>query len=147
LAYDTPQQGAGGYPVKKRRLLLIASESLFGTGIVGLLEERKDQLMIEKVPDVKTALAACGRSRPDVVVYFREKSVPEEERLLNELVGRHHTRLIHCTLEANHITIYDKKQIQNAAVEDLLSAVLKTNSLERTAGLTTTPKGVRGGRS
>ncbi|HLB94812.1 MAG TPA: hypothetical protein VJK28_01405 [Nitrospiria bacterium] len=111
--------------MKKRRLLLIANQSLFGTGIVSLLDEQKDQLVIEKVPDLKTALKASDEFHPDVVVYFRETSTSEDESLFQELVSRYHTRVIHCTLEANHLTIFDKKTVENATVEDLMSAVLK----------------------
>lgn len=111
--------------MKKRRLLLIATPFLFGTGIINLLEERKGPLVIERAPDIKTALETSDRFHPDVVVYFREKSLPEEETLLKDLIARYHTRVICCTLEANHLTIYDKTKIENATVEDLLSAVLK----------------------
>jgi DNA-binding NarL/FixJ family response regulator len=109
----------------KRRLLLIASQSLFGTGIVSLLGKQKDQLVIEKVPDLKTALKTSEEFHPDVVVYFRETDIPGEESLLQELVSRYQTRIIHCTLQANHLTILDKKRIENATVEDLMSAVMK----------------------
>lgn len=111
--------------MQKRRLLLITTRSLFGTGIISLLEEQKEPLVIEKVPDVKTAHQICGTFKPDVVVDFRETSSQEDQSLLQELVSRYHTRVIHCTLEANQLTIYDKKRIKNATVEDLMSAVLK----------------------
>ena len=111
--------------VEKRRLLLITTQSLFGTGIVSLLEEQKDHLMIEKVPDVKTAIRICDAFKPDVVVDFRETSSPDDQALIQELVSRHHARVVHCTLDANQLTIYDKTRIKNATVEDLMSAVLK----------------------
>ena len=111
--------------MRKRRLLLIANQSLFGTGIVSLLGEQKDQLVIEKAPDIKTVLQTADQFRPDVIVYFRERTLPEEEALLKELASRYHTRVVHCTLEANHLTIYDETKIQNATVEDLMFAVLK----------------------
>jgi DNA-binding NarL/FixJ family response regulator len=111
--------------VQKRRLLLITKQSLFGTGIVSLLEEQKDQLVIEKVADVKAAIDKCGTFKPDVVVDFRETNSPEDQALLQELVSRYNTRVVHCTLEANQLTIYDKTRIKNATVEDLMSAVLK----------------------
>jgi ERCC4-type nuclease len=65
-----------------------------------------------------------GTFKPDVVIDFREKNSPEDQVLLQELVSRNHTRIVHCTLEANQLTIYDKTRIQNATVEDLMSAVL-----------------------
>ena len=111
--------------MRKRRILLITTESLFGTGVVSLLEEQKDQLVIEKVTDVKTAIQKYGDFKPDVVVDFRETSSPEDQSQLQELVSQHHTRVIHCTLEANQLTVYDKTRIKNATVEDLMSAVLK----------------------
>ena len=111
--------------MRKRRLLLIATRSLFGTGIISLLKEQKDRLVIEKVPDVKTAIRICGAFKPDVVVDFRETSSPDDQALMRELVSSYHARVVHCTLEANHLTIYDKTSIKNATVEDLMSAVLK----------------------
>ncbi len=109
----------------KRRLLLIATQSLFGTGIISLLEKEAEQLVIETVPDVKQAVSKAPEFNPDVIVYFREKTLPEEESLLQDLISRYHTRVIQCTLEANQLTIYDRTKIQNATVEDLMSAVLK----------------------
>ena len=104
---------------------MITTETLFGTGIISLLEGKKENLVIEKVPDVKAALSLCETFRPDAIVFFKEKSSAEEESQLQELVARYHTRVIHCTLEANQLTIYDKTRIKNATVEDLMSAVLK----------------------
>ena len=104
---------------------MITTQSLFGTGIISLLEEQKEQLVIEKVTDGKPAIQVCGIFKPDGVVDFRETSSPEDQSLLQELISQHHTRVIHCTLEANQLTIYDKTKINNATVEDLMSAVLK----------------------
>ena len=104
---------------------MVTTQSLFGTGIISLLEEQKGQLVIEKVTDVKTAIQQCGAFKPDVVVDFRETSSPDDQALIQELVSRCHARVVHCTLEANHLTIYDETRIKNATVEDLLSAVLK----------------------
>ncbi len=111
--------------MKKKRLLLITTQSLFGTGIIGLLEEQKENIVLQKVPDVQTALVTCKTFQPDVIVYFRETSLPEEETMLQELMSRYPTRVIHCTLEANQLTIYDRTRIKNATVDDLMSAVLK----------------------
>ncbi|HEY5593565.1 MAG TPA: hypothetical protein VIL61_00205 [Nitrospiria bacterium] len=111
--------------MQKRRLLLITTQSLFGTGIISLLEEQKEQLLIEKVPDVKTAIQICDTFKPDVVVDFRETSSPDDQALIQELVSHYHARVVHCTLQANQLTIYDKTRIKNATVEDLMSAVLK----------------------
>jgi ERCC4-type nuclease len=111
--------------MQKRRLLLITTQSLFGTGIISLLEELKDRLVLEKVPDVKTATRISNTFDPDVVVDFRETNSPEDQALLQELVSRNHTRVIQCTLEENQLTIYDKTRIKNATVEDLMSAVLR----------------------
>jgi hypothetical protein len=34
-------------------------------------------------------------------------------------------RIIRCTLESNHLTIYDTKRISDATAEDLLAAVTR----------------------
>jgi len=111
--------------VRKRRLLFISTQSLFGTGIISLIEEQNKPLVIEKVADAKMALEICGTFKPDVVVDLRETSSPEDQSLLQVLGSRYHTRVVHCALQANHLTIYDRTRIKNATVEDLISAVLK----------------------
>jgi chemotaxis response regulator CheB len=109
----------------KKRLLLIATQSLFGTGVSSLLEGRKDHLEITTVSDVQTAIQQCRRFQPDVVVYFKESSRPADQPLLQELISRCQARVIQCTLEANQLTVYDHTEIKNATVEDLMTAVLK----------------------
>jgi len=98
---------------------------LFGNGIISLLEDKKDRLVIEKVPDILTAVRTCETFKPDVVVDFSKMVSPEDQALLQELVSRCNTRIVHCTLDANQLTIYDQTRIKNATVEDLMSAVLK----------------------
>ncbi len=120
-----------GGKADKRRLLLITTRSLFGRGVVRLLDGKRDELVIEKVPDLDAAMQTCPTFRPDVVVYFRERGLPPEEwARLQDLVSRYHTRLIYCSLEANHLTIYDRTNIENATVDDLMAAVLNESGLE-----------------
>ena len=111
--------------MSQKRVLLISDQSLFGSGVLNLLEGQKDQLLIEKVPDVRTAIQVSGSLKPEVVIFFKEQGVPEDEALLQELISKHHARVIHCTLEANQLTIYDKTSIKNVTVEDLMAAVMK----------------------
>ncbi|HEY5648062.1 MAG TPA: hypothetical protein VLB09_09740 [Nitrospiria bacterium] len=111
--------------MSQKRVILISGQSLFGSGLLKLLEGQKDQLVIEKVPDVHSALQISETFQPEVVVFFKEKGEPEDERLLQEINSKYHARVIHCTLEANQLTIYDKTSIKNVTVEDLMSAVLK----------------------
>jgi hypothetical protein len=121
LKQNVPEEGM----LKKRRLLLITTRSLFGTGILSLLEKQGTRLLIEQVSDMETAARTCNTFRPDVIVDFRETSTPEDQAVLQDLVEHCHARIIHCTLEANQLTIYEKTRIQNATVEDLMAAVLK----------------------
>jgi chemotaxis response regulator CheB len=92
---------------------------------MSLLERQGDQFAIETAPDVKAALQKSLAFQPDVVIYFRETSRPEDEVLLQELMSRHQARVIHCTLEADRLTIYDQTHINHATVDDLMAAVLK----------------------
>lgn len=92
---------------------------------MSLLEQQNDHLAIETVGDVKTALQKSQTFQPEVVLYFRETSRPEDEALLQELMNRHRARVIHCTLEADRLTIYDQTNINHATVDDLMTAVLK----------------------
>jgi len=92
---------------------------------MSLLEQQTDRVAIETAADVRTALQKSQAFQPDVVLYFRETSRPEDEMLLQELMSRHRARVIHCTLEADRITIYDQTSINHATVDDLMAAVLK----------------------
>jgi hypothetical protein len=92
---------------------------------MSLLERQGDQLAIETVPDVKAAIQKSHGFQPDVIIYFRETSQPEDEVLLQALMSRHQARVIHCTLEADQLTIYDQTHINHATVDDLMAAVLK----------------------
>lgn len=111
--------------MEKRRLLLIANRSLFGTGMFSLLRGREDRLMIKRVSDVETALSVCEGFRPDVIIYFNDVGRPGEEARLRQIASRLPARIIHCTLEADQLTIVENVKIQNATVEDLMSALLK----------------------
>lgn len=111
--------------MRKRRILLIANRSLFGTGIAALLAQRKDHLRIEMVPTLEQALRASRQSPPDVVVYFKETSAPEEQAALQALTARFRARVIHCTLESDRLTVYDHARIEHATVDDLMAAVLE----------------------
>ncbi|MBI3622434.1 MAG: hypothetical protein HY208_09650 [Nitrospirae bacterium] len=92
---------------------------------MSLLEQQTDRVAIETAADVRTALQKSQTFQPDVVLYFRETSRPEDEALLQELMSRHRARVIHCTLEADRLTIYDQTSINHATVDDLMTAVLK----------------------
>jgi chemotaxis response regulator CheB len=92
---------------------------------MSLLERQGDQLAIETAPDVRAALQKSHAFQPDVVIYFRNTSRPEDETLLQEFMSRHGARVIHCTLEKNRLTIYDQTHINHATVDDLMAAVMK----------------------
>jgi hypothetical protein len=111
--------------VKQRRLLVIGTRSLFGTGVMTLLERQMDHVTIDTAPDLKSAVEKPCAAAPDVIVYFKEKHVPEEQAVLQELGARYRARIISCTLEADQLTIYDQTKINHATVDDLMAAVLK----------------------
>jgi len=92
---------------------------------MSLLEQQQDQLAIESAPDARTALRKSQAFQPDVVICFRETRRPGDEAMLQELMSRYHARIIHCSLEADRLTIYDQTHINHATVDDLISAVLK----------------------
>ncbi len=109
----------------KRRLLLIADRSLFGTGLAALLAPQRNHLRVETARTLEQAVRKSRRFAPDVVVYFKEHSAPDEETILQELAARYHARVIHCTLESDRLTVYDHARIEHATVDDLMAAVLK----------------------
>jgi hypothetical protein len=114
--------------VQQRRLLVIGSQSLFGSGLVGLLKGREDQFVLETVPDIMSAITTYETFQPDTIICFQDTRQSEQEHmLLHELIERVQTRVILCSLDANQLTIYHNRQIKNATVEDLISATLDGN--------------------
>ncbi len=111
--------------MKKRRILLITTPSLFGNGATRLLESQKNRFEIRRVPSVASALTVSAEFLPEVIVYLCDKSDPANTARLQQFVSQHPARVIQCTLEANQLTIFDHITVQNATVEDLLSAVLR----------------------
>ncbi len=111
-------------PVSKRRVLLITTRSLFGTGIRTLLAQQRDHVAIEAVPTLRSAFQRERAVPPDVVAYFTEKPALEERALLQELGTRYGARIIYGTLAADRLTIYDQMHINHATVDDLIAAVL-----------------------
>jgi hypothetical protein len=91
---------------------------------MSLLEQQQD-LVIETASDTRTALRKSHTFQPDVVICFRESRRPGDEVVLQELMNRYHARLIHCSLDADRLTIYDQTHINHATVDDLMAAVLK----------------------
>jgi hypothetical protein len=113
--------------VGKRRVLLITTRSLFGSGIRTLLAQRGDHVTVEVVPTLRSALQRERAVAPDVVAYFTEKPALEERALLRELGARYGARVIYGTLDADRLTINDQTHINHATVDDLIAAVLNTN--------------------
>ena len=111
----------------KRKVLVIGSATLFGHGVGGLLDSRGDGLEIEQVPTVETAIDTAPRFRPDVVVFCVERDDLRDEEALKRLrlMEACPARIVRCTLDANHLTVYDTTRIKDATVEDLIDAVLR----------------------
>ena len=95
-----------------------------------MLESRRNGLHIEQVPTVETALETAPRFRPDVVVFCVERDELRDEEGLKRLrlMEACPARIVRCTLDANHLTVYDTTRIKDATVEDLIDAVLRGGS-------------------
>ena len=114
-------------PVKKRLVLLITAPSLFGGGIMALLAQLGEHVVVEAAPTLRSAMKRPRAVAPDVVAYFKERLTSEEQSLLRGLGLRYGARIIHGTLDVDQLTICDQKQINHATVDDLIDAVLDTN--------------------
>lgn len=108
-----------------RRVLVIGSASLFGHGVGGLLDAQRPGLETMQVPTVEAALDAAPRFRPDVVVFCSDRDDLRHDAALQRLrqMEVYPARIVRCTLDANHLTIYDTTRITNATADDFLTAV------------------------
>jgi CheY-like chemotaxis protein len=110
---------------EKRRVLVVGSASLFGCAVGGLLESRGDGFDVTSVKTVEAAIEAAPKIKPDVIVFCLDRDDGRNGEALNRLrlMESYPARVIRCTLESNHLTIYDTKKITDASAEDLLAAV------------------------
>jgi hypothetical protein len=110
----------------KRRVLVVGSASLFGSAMEGLLgAECGDRLDVESVANVEAAIEAAPRFRPDVIVFCLERDDARDQSALHRLslLNECPARIVRCTLEHNHLTVYDTRRITDATPEDLIAAV------------------------
>ncbi len=109
----------------KRRVLVVGSASLFGCAVGGLLESRGDGFDVTSVKTVDAAIETAPKFRPDVIVFCLEQDDLRNDSALSRLrlMETYPARIIRCTLESNHLTIYDTKRINDATAEDLVAAV------------------------
>jgi len=121
--------------IRKRRVLLITTRSLFGSGIRTLLAEQGEHVTVEMVPTVRHAIQRPPAVFPDVVACFKERLTPEERTLLRGLGAHYGAKIICGTLDADRLTIYDEKQIEHATADDLIAAVLNTNGHQRASSI------------
>ncbi|HET8759732.1 MAG TPA: hypothetical protein VFN94_01595 [Nitrospiria bacterium] len=113
----------------KTRVLVVGSGALFGAAVEGLLgAQRGDQVEVESVRTVEAAIEVAPRFQPDVIVFCLERDDPRDHNAWQRLrlMEVCPARVIRCTLESNHLTIYDTTRIVDATAEDLLSAVCDT---------------------
>ena len=111
----------------KRRVLVVGGASLFGCAVGGLLEGRGEALEVTSVKTVEAAIETAPKVRPDVIVFCLEQDDRRDASALNRLrlMETYPARIIRCTLESNHLTIYDTKRVTDATAEDLLAAVTR----------------------
>src|SRR3989337_935063 len=97
--------------MRKRKVLVIGGATLFGHA-------------------VGAAIEAAPRFRPDVVLFCTDRDDLRNDTALQRLrlMEVYPARIIRCTLDANHLTIYDTTRIANATAEDLLAAVGRGNN-------------------
>jgi len=115
--------------MRKRKVLVIGGATLFGHGVGGLLGAHRPGFETQQVPTVEAAIEAAPRFRPDVVLFCMDRDDLRNDAALQRLrlMEVYPARIIRCTLDANHLTIYDTTRIANATAEDLLAAVGRGN--------------------
>jgi DNA-binding NarL/FixJ family response regulator len=110
----------------RKKVLVVGSGALFGSAVKGLLgAQRGDQVEVESVRTVEAAIDVAPRFQPDVIVFCLERDDLRDQNAWQRLrlMEVYPARVIRCTLESNHLTIYDTTRIVDATAEDLLAAV------------------------
>jgi len=122
--------------MSKRKVLVVGNTSLFGQGMGRILETQGSDLEVEHVATVEDAVEAAPRFHPDVVVFCSDREGPRDEVSLQRLrlTDAYPPRIVRCTLDATHLTIYDTTRIRNATVDDLLEAVWRDATASRPTG-------------
>lgn len=108
----------------KKRVLVVGSASLFGCAVGGLLETKAAGIAVESVDTMEMAIEAAPRVRPHVIVFCLDRDdersgAPSRLRLMEAYPAR----MILCTLDDNHLMVYDTRRIPDATPEDLIAAV------------------------
>ncbi len=112
----------------KRRVLVVGGVSLFGSAVEGLLSTQcGERVEVESVGTIEAAIEAAPRFRPDVIVFCLERDDPRDQHAVQRLrlMDVCPARIVRCTLEHNHLTVYDTRRITDATPEDLVAAVCR----------------------
>ncbi|MFZ5863819.1 MAG: hypothetical protein ACOYXR_13380 [Nitrospirota bacterium] len=110
----------------KRKVLVVGGASLFGSVMEGLLGRAcGDRVEVESVRTVEAAIEVAPRFRPDVIVFCLARADAPDQHAMQRLrlMDGYPARVVRCTLEHNHLTVYDTRRITDATPEDLIAAV------------------------
>lgn len=97
------------------------------------MEAKGEGIQVESVNSVEAAIDAAPRFRPDVIVFCLDRDDARNGNALNRLrlMEAYPARIVRCTLEDNHLTVYDTRRITDATAEDLIAAVCGVSEAPR----------------
>lgn len=105
-----------------RRVLVVSRHALFREGLRSILSSLPDAELLGAVSTLDEAQALARQAAPDVIVLNREEQGTEWESVA-DLSGATEARVVVVTLEDQGLTVYSRKRIPGASVEDLLGTL------------------------
>lgn len=116
------------------RVLIIGRHRLFHEGIIHLLGEQSDLMVVGSVRSWEKAREIMVREQPDVLIIDHDAADLHENDLapLLENVDRD-IKVIYLTLAQNKMVIHKRQQIADVTAVDLLQAVQASAAGEETS--------------
>jgi chemotaxis response regulator CheB len=107
-----------------KRVLLIASSTLFGRGVENLLQQEEGLDFLGCEVDVNQAMERVKTLKPDVVILERSQAVAELGNVLERILHMFdHLKVIELDPKDDNICIYSGQQQVVKQVQDLLKAI------------------------
>lgn len=101
----------------RRRAIIISSQALFREGLRYLLSDLPDVELIGVVDSIEEARQLATSNKPDVIVISHEE---DDQNLVAELLTMTDARLVTVTLEDGGMTVYHRRHLPEASVQELL---------------------------
>ena len=104
-----------------KHVAIISSRGIFRDGLKRLLAK---VALVELVNSIEEVEELMRKQQVDVVIIDRAEDQMTDDETISRLLSISGMRIITVSLEADDMQIYQRKQVGEASVEDLVAAVL-----------------------